>query len=171
MEPIFRPRRLAHVNYWVNDWDEAARWHRDIAGLAEAYRRTDIKGVFLSNGNTYHDSAVFDVHSKHGEGKSPGLHHFAFELETEADLVEGYKRCEAYGFKFDLTLSAEVAHCCYGYDPEGNRFEVYADVELDWRDKRKGRIDSGGRNPPWIPGSTPPVAQSPYPKKPPISPL
>ena len=168
MEPIFRPRRLAHVNYWVNDWDEAARWHRDIAGLAEAYRRTDIKGVFLSNGNTYHDSAVFDVHSKHGEGKSPGLHHFAFELETEADLVEGYKRCEAYGFKFDLTLSAEVAHCCYGYDPEGNRFEVYADVELDWRDKRKGRIDSGGRNPPWIPGSTPPVAESRYPKNPPI---
>jgi catechol 2,3-dioxygenase len=168
MEPIFRPRRLAHVNYWVNDWTEAAKWHHDIAGLDSVYRRLDIKGVFLSNGNTYHDSAVFDVHSKHGEGKTPGLHHMAFELENEVELVEGYKRLAEYGFNFDFTLSADVAHCCYGHDPEGNRFEVYADVKGDWRNQRSGDIDEGGRNPPWVPGSTPPVAESLYPKNPPI---
>jgi catechol 2,3-dioxygenase len=124
--------------------------------------------VFLSNGNTYHDSAVFDIHSKHGEGKKPGLHHMAFELENEVELVEGYKRLGEYGYAFDFTLSADVAHCCYGHDPEGNRFEVYADVKPDWRNQRTGNIDEGGRNPPWIPGSTPPVADSHYPKNPPI---
>ena len=169
MQPIFRPRRLAHVNFWVTDWDAAARWHRDIAGLAEAYRRPDIKGVFLSNGNTYHDSAVFDLDTEQGRGKQPGLHHIAFELENEVDLVEGYKRCTEAGFTFDFFLSAEVAHCCYGRDPEGNRFEVYADVELDWREKRRAQLETGTRPPPWSPGATPPVADSRYPKNPPIS--
>lgn len=168
MEPIFRPRRLGHVNYWVDDWNAAARWHHDIAGLSEVYRRVDLKGVFLSNGNTYHDSAVFDIDSPQGKGKRPGLHHMAFELENEVELVEGYKRCADYGFKFDFTLSADVAHCCYGHDPEGNRFEVYTDVLDNWRERRQGNIDAGGRNPPWIPGQTPPVAASLYPVDPPI---
>ena len=105
--------------------------------------------------NTYHDSALFDVTgSRRGEVK-PGLHHFAFELENEIDLVEGYKRIGELGFEFDHNLSADVAHCCYGHDPEGNRFEVYADVKPNWREERTGTIETGasksglraGRNP------------------------
>jgi catechol 2,3-dioxygenase len=141
MEPIFRPRRMGHVNYWVDDWRAAAKWHNDIAGLAEVYRRTDLKGAFLSNGNTYHDSAVFDLDTPQGKGKKPGLHHLAFELENEVELVRGYERLDDYGYKFDFTLSADIAHCCFDA--------------------------SGGRNR-WTPGSTPPVAESCYPVDPPI---
>jgi catechol 2,3-dioxygenase len=168
MEPIFRPRRMGHVNYWVDDWRAAAKWHYDIAGLQEVYRRTDLKGAFLSNGNTYHDSAVFDLDTPRGKGQKPGLHHLAFELENEVELVEGYNRLNEYGFKFDFTLTADIAHCCYGRDPDGNRFEVYTDVLDDWRNRRNGDVDaSDGRNQ-WAPGDTPPVAESCYPVNPPI---
>ena len=168
MESIFRPRRMGHVNYWVDDWRAAAKWHNDIAGLQEVYRRTDLKGAFLSNGNTYHDSAVFDLDTPRGKGQKPGLHHLAFELENEVDLVKGYERIADYGFKFDFTLTADIAHCCYGRDPDGNRFEVYTDVLDDWRNRRNGDVDaSGGRNQ-WDPGDTPPVAESCYPVDPPI---
>ncbi len=168
MESIFRPRRMGHVNYWVDDWRAAAKWHNDIAGLQEVYRRTDLKGAFLSNGNTYHDSAVFDLDTPRGKGQKPGLHHLAFELENEVDLVKGYERIADYGFKFDFTLTADIAHCCYGRDPDGNRFEVYTDVLDDWRNRRNGDVDaSGGRNQ-WEPGDTPPVAESCYPVDPPI---
>ena len=168
MKPIFRPRRMGHVNYWVDDWRAAAKWHNDIAGLQEVYRRTDLKGAFLSNGNTYHDSAVFDLDTPRGKGQKPGLHHLAFELENEVELVDGYNRLNDYGFKFDFTLTADIAHCCYGRDPDGNRFEVYTDVLDDWRNRRNGDVDaSGGRNQ-WAPGDTPPVAESCYPVNPPI---
>ena len=168
MEPLFRPRRMGHVNYWVDDWRAAAKWHNDIAGLQEVYRRTDLKGAFLSNGNTYHDSAVFDLDTPQGQGKKPGLHHLAFELENEVELVRGYERIKDYGFAFDFTLSADIAHCCYGRDPDGNRFEVYTDVLDNWRERRTGDVDaSGGRNQ-WAPGDTPPVAESCYPVDPPI---
>lgn len=166
---VFRPRRLAHVNFWVDDPETAYPFWRDVVGLEAVYRRVDIKGLFLSNGNTYHDSALFGLDTPQGKGKRPGgLHHIAFELETEAELVEDFPKVADYGYAFDFTLSADVAHCCYGHDPEGNRFEVYADVKTGWRELRKGDIERGGRNPPWQPGASPPVAEKCYPVEPEI---
>ena len=165
---IFRPRRLGHINYWVSDVAKTAEFYRDVAGLATVYTRPSIKGYFLSNGNTYHDSAIFDVTGPRGEGRVNGMHHAAFELETEAELVEDYSRIGEYGFEFDWNLSADVAHCCYGHDPEGNRFEVYADVKANWREERSGVIDGSQRNPEWEPGSTPPVTEPCYPVDPEI---
>ena len=47
-----------------------------------------------------------------------------FELENEVELVDGYNRLNDYGFKFDFTLTADIAHCCYGRDPDGNLIEI-----------------------------------------------
>jgi catechol 2,3-dioxygenase len=165
---IFRPRRLGHINYWVSDVAKTASFYRDVAGLQTVYTRPGIKGYFLSNGNTYHDSAIFDVTGPRGEGRVNGMHHAAFELETEAELVEDYARIGEYGFEFDWNLSADVAHCCYGHDPEGNRFEVYADVKANWREERSGDIDGPNQNPDWQPGATPPVTMPCYPVDPEI---
>lgn len=165
---IFQPRRLAHVNFWVEDYEKINEFYQDVVGLEEAYRRPDFKGIFLSNGNTYHDSALFDVTGSRRGVAKPGLHHFAFELENEIDLVEGYKRIGELGFKFDHNFSADVAHCCYGHDPEGNRFEVYADVKPNWREERTGTIETGASNPVYVPGESPPVAERCYPVDPEI---
>ena len=164
--PFFRPRRLAHVNFWVADVEKVAAFYGAVAGIEEAYRRPGIKGVFLSNGNTYHDFAHMDVSSPIGVGKMPGLHHFAFELENEVDLVDGYKRAIAAGYEFIVTMTADVAHSVYGADPDGNGYEVYADVEKDWRAMRSGVITK--IKPGWKPGDTPPVAEPCYPVNPPI---
>jgi catechol 2,3-dioxygenase len=165
---IFRPRRLGHINYWVSNVAETAEFYRAVAGLQTVYTRPGIKGYFLSNGNTYHDSAIFDVTGPRGEGRVNGMHHAAFELETEAELAEDYASIDTVGFEFDWNLSADVAHCCYGHDPEGNRFEVYADVKANWRDERSGVIDGPSHNPDWQPGTTPPVTEPCYPVNPEI---
>ena len=167
-EGLFRPRRLGHVNYWVKDVEAVLAFYRDVAGLEEVYRRPPIKGIFLSNGNTYHDTAIFDVDQPQAEGKKRGLHHFAFELETEAEMCEADARIGEFGFEFDNYRSADVAHSCYGRDPDGNRFEVYADIKEKWRDKRSGDIDQPEMNPVWAPGITPPVTEPCYPVDPEI---
>jgi catechol 2,3-dioxygenase len=163
---IFKPRRIGHVNYWVNNLEEMAAFYRDVVGIQEAYRREAIKAIFLSNGNTYHDVAFMDVASPRGAGKVPGLHHFSLELACEADLVAGYLACQAHGFAFDFTISADVTRSAYGSDPDGNRFEVYADVTRNWRAERSGAVSSGGR--PWTPGESPPLTEPCFPVNPPI---
>lgn len=165
---IFRPRRTAHVNFWVEDVFEVVKFYNDVVGIEEVYRRPGLKGAFLSNGNTYHDTALFDVDGPRKHPAKNGLHHFAVELETEAEMVEDFKKVAEFGYEFDFALSADVAHSLYGHDPERNRCEVYADVKPNWRELRKGVVDEGVRNPPWEPGATEPVTGVCYPVDPEI---
>jgi catechol 2,3-dioxygenase len=167
--PYFRPRRLAHVNLWVEDVERVARFYRDVAGVGEAYRRDVIKAIFLSNGNTYHDFALMDITSSLGKSQGvvkAGIDHFAFELENEVELVNGYDAALAAGKKFAYTMSADVAHSVYGLDPDGNCYEVYADVVASWRTRRRGEVSD--IKPKWTPGSTPPVAERCYADEPQI---
>jgi catechol 2,3-dioxygenase len=166
VKPFFEPRRLAHVSLWVRNVEKCARFYRDVAGIGEAYRRDTILAIFLSNGNTYHDFSLMDVDSRIGKGREPGIHHLAFELENEVALVDGYNAAQAAGYKFDYTLSADVAHSVYSSDPDGNSIEMYADVYADWRTRRHGEMS--GVKPEWKPGMTPPVAERCYPVNPPL---
>jgi catechol 2,3-dioxygenase len=164
---FFRPRRIGHVNFWVNGVADVAEFYRDIVGFDEAYRRESIRAIFMTNGNTYHDVAFMDLSSPRGAGHVPGLHHFSLELENEKDLVDGYFASQKAGFSFDYTISADVTNSAYGNDPDGNRFEVYADVVADWRAARSGQVTTGGR--PWTPGAVEPVTASHYPVNPEIT--
>ena len=163
---FFRPRRIGHVNFWVDGVANVAAFYRDVVGFDEAYRREAIRAIFMTNGNTYHDVAFMDLSGPRGAGHVPGLHHFSLELENEKDLVDGYFASKKAGFSFDYTISADVTNSAYGYDPDGNRFEVYADVVEDWRAARSGKVTTGGR--PWTPGATEPVTASYYPVNPEI---
>jgi catechol 2,3-dioxygenase len=91
--------------------------------------------------------------------------HLAFELETEADLVEGYNRAKTAGVEFAFVMDHDVARSVYKHDPDGNMVEIYADVEKDWRALRHGVIIK--EKPKWVPGVTAaPQAEKNYPENP-----
>ena len=74
---------------------------KSVVGFEEVYRQPDNQASFLSNGNTYHDLALTDIRSKYAaKDQKPGIWHLAFELETEADMVDGYNRAKAGGVDF-----------------------------------------------------------------------
>ncbi|VCU71077.1 Catechol-2,3-dioxygenase [Pigmentiphaga humi] len=149
----FSPRRLAHSNQFVSDYVKACDFYRDVFGFAEAYRQPDNLASFLSNGNTYHDFALIDLRSHYApEGQKPGLNHLAFEVESEAALVESYKRAVADGIGPMRAADHDVAHSIYMRDPDGNAVEFYADVVEDWEEARKGIIIK--QKPKWEPGVT-----------------
>jgi catechol 2,3-dioxygenase len=151
--PFFQPRRLGHANLFVGDYERATDYYRDIAGFQEVYRQPDNKASFVSNGNTYHDLGLTDIHSKYApQGQDTGLFHYAFEVETEADLVEGYRRAVEAGVQFRSTEDHDVAHSLYLSDPDGLMVEVYADVVADWRTHRRGIIVK--EKPKYVPGVT-----------------
>lgn len=162
---IFRPRRLGHANLFVTDYVKAAEFYTNVLGFEEVYRQPDANmSSFISNGNTYHDFGLTDIHSRYAaKDQKPGLYHIAFELETEAALVDGYNRALAAGVKFRAARDQDVARSLYTYDPDHTHIELYADTVADWRSIRHGIIIK--KKPEWIPGVTSvPLTDHLYPK-------
>jgi catechol 2,3-dioxygenase len=165
---FFRPRRLGHANLFVADYIEAQKFYYSVAGIHEAYRQPDNMASFITNGNTYHDFGLTDIHSPYApKGQRPGLFHLALELENEVDLVDGYNRALAAGVKFSHTRDHDVAHSLYLRDPDGNMVEIYADVIREWWTNRHGTIIK--KKPDYVPGiSSPPTSERNYPVNPEI---
>ncbi|VVE10114.1 VOC family protein [Pandoraea terrigena] len=152
-QKLFLSRRLAHANMFVSDYVKASDFYRNVFGFAEAYRQPDNLASFLSNGNTYHDFALVDIRSKYAKaGQRPGLNHLAFEVDSEADLVNAYKAALTAGIQFIGPADHDVARSIYLKDPDGNEIEFYADVVEDWEATRRGIIVK--QKPRWIPGET-----------------
>lgn len=160
----FAPRRLGHVNLVVGDVDRSMEFYKTVVGIAEAYVQPHNRAGFLSNGNTHHDIGMVESSGALGRGRAPGLNHVAFELENEVDLVEGYKRAVADKVSFTRTMDHDIAHSVYGRDPDGNHYEIYADVIRDWRNARSGVVTKP--KPVWSPGMTPPSAERNYDPRP-----
>jgi catechol 2,3-dioxygenase len=164
---FFRPRRLGHTNLFVGDYMAAQQFYYKVAGFNEGYRQPDNLASFLSNGNSYHDLTLVDVKSHYNHDHcGPGMNHIAFELETEVDLADGWRRAQAAGIDFHCA-DHDVAHSLYTTDPDGNGVEFYADVVKDQREARKGIIIK--QKPEYIPGvSSPAIAERFYPQDPAI---
>ncbi len=156
----FRTRRLGHANVWVSDYESQYEFYYRVLGFNKSYIQPDNKGAFVSNGNSHHDFGMIDVKSHYAGRKDqkPGLNHLGFELRNEVELVEGYRRALAAGFKFTETADHDVAHSLYIKDPDGNEIELYADVVPDWRAVRAGTVVKD--KPKYVPGvSSEPLAE------------
>ena len=160
MEPWFRPRRLTHANLYVSDLDRSMDFYTNVLGLEEVYRRPPIKGGFLSNGNTHHDIGMVEITSPLCKSGAPGLNHLAFEVESEAELVEGYHRVDAPEAAFPRTVDHDITRSLYGLDPDGNMVEMYADMHKDWRTRRTGEVTMA--TPQWSPGEPAPITERNY---------
>lgn len=162
----FAPRRLGHVNLYVDNVERAYDFYTRVAGLDESYVQPLNRAAFLGNNNTHHDVAVIDIHGPLGRGSGVRLNHLAFELENEVDLVTGYQQASSAGVEYAMTMDHDIAHSVYGRDPDGNMNEIYADVVKDWRAARSGVVTKAKGK--WSPGSTPPTSERNYHDSPPL---
>ena len=70
---FWHPRRLGHANIFIGSYERAADYYRDIVGFTEVYRQPNNMAAFMSNGNTYHDLGLTDIHSRYCKpGQKPG---------------------------------------------------------------------------------------------------
>ena len=162
----FRPRRLTHANMRFSDADKTLEFYNMVCGLELVWTKPGTNTSFVTNGSTHHDMAVGQI-SDLGEAPppyhraAPRLNHIAFEMENEAELVEGWRRAQQAGLKFRETDHGPT-RSIYISDPEDNGIEIYADVTMDWRYyvnmEHPDRIHSS----PWMPGETPPSTEPRY---------
>ena len=148
----FQPRRFGHANLYIGEIERSMDFYRNVVGLREAYRRPAILAGFLNNGNTHHDIGMVSLASKAARSTKIGINHLAWELETQVDLVDGYRRSIADGIRYDMTIDHEISHSLYFKDPDGNLNEVYADTEMRWYKQRFGDVLKPTLQ--WTPGDT-----------------
>ena len=150
----FRPRRLGHVNLWVDDLQVSEDFYHHQCGLTVEFTEPDLIASFLGTGQTPHDLGMIqktggvDRYGRDGLLQLPGtigvdvgLNHLAWELENEADLVAAYKNLVANEIPTDITVDHQVAHSVYMFDPDGNYNEFYCDTVENWRDVLHGEMD------------------------------
>ncbi|MEE2956647.1 MAG: VOC family protein [Pseudomonadota bacterium] len=142
----FRPRRFGHVNLWVSDVEKSIQFYEMVLGIELVRRERRLKIGFHSNGNTHHDIAVMEIsrgmdrYDREGNvqvsktrGTAVSLNHLGWEMTSEHELVEAYKRAKQFGNINFRTADHLVAHSVYVSDPDGNLHEFYADALEDWR--------------------------------------
>lgn len=150
----FAPRRLGHVNLWVDDLGRSEAFYRDVCGLNIEFWEPDLQATFLGTGHTPHDLGMMkttggvDRYGRNGLlqlpgtiGLKPGLNHLAWELESEAELVAAWQRLEDAGVPIDLTVDHQVAHSVYVFDPDRHYNEFYCDTVKDWRSVLCGEME------------------------------
>jgi catechol 2,3-dioxygenase len=172
-EVKFAPRRVGHGNFFVSDLERSMTYYEHVLGLQEVFREPAIVAGFLSNGNSHHDVGLIEIPKETLIGRDgqvqvmakadrrPGLNHIGWEMETEAHLVEAYKRAVEAGVEVHRTVDHLISHSVYLWDPEGNYHEFYADAEEDWRavyERNTGALITGN----WDPTASAPSERPKY---------
>ncbi|MFT4563562.1 MAG: catechol 2,3-dioxygenase [Gammaproteobacteria bacterium] len=173
----FHPRRLGHVNLWVEDLARSERFYNEQCGLTVEFSEPDLIATFLGTGQTPHDLGMIqttngvDRFGRDGIlqlpgsiGQHVGLNHLAWELENEVDLVDAYKRLQEHAIETDMTVDHQVAHSVYMFDPDGNYNEFYCDTVQNWRDVLHGDMDLITSH--WDPLSAEPFVEGRYERDP-----
>jgi len=135
-------KELGHIVLSVKDLQSSVHFYGDILGFKEVARLGE-RGVMFSGGRTHHELLVVqsDPDAVPPEGNTLGLRHFALKIGTTDDeLHAALDELAEAGVKVDHTTDhGGVTHSAYLRDPDGNRVELYIDVQPEtWRQEPAG---------------------------------
>ena len=129
---------LSHVGVFVKDLDTMTQFYCDTLGLTESHRNGD-RMVFLSADVQKEDHEVVLVRGRDGDAKI--IQQLSFRVGTIDDVRAFYQTFQQMGVEIQQTVSHGAGASCYFYDPEGNRLEVFAAIEVEGGRGYSGPID------------------------------
>ena len=129
---------LSHVGVFVKDLDTMTRFYCETLGLTESHRNGD-RMVFLTADVEKEDHEVVLVRGRDGDAKI--IQQLSFRVGTIEDVKAFYQTFQQMGVEIQQTVSHGAGASCYFYDPEGNRLEVFADIEVEGGRGYSGPID------------------------------
>ena len=129
---------LSHVGVFVKDLDTMTQFYCETLGLTESHRNGD-RMVFLTADVEKEDHEVVLVRGRDGDAKI--IQQLSFRVGTIDDVRAFYQTFQQMGVEIQQTVSHGAGASCYFYDPEGNRLEVFADIEVEGGRGYSGPID------------------------------
>jgi len=124
-----KPRKLGHVVLRVRDLARSEAFYAGILGLT-VKGRIPGRMTFLAAGEDSHDLALMQL-GPQAAGPDPGqvgMYHFAYQVDTEAELSEWYRHLKDKGVRVLGTADHGVSHSIYFLDPDGLEVEVTYDL-------------------------------------------
>ncbi len=131
---------LSHVGVFVKDLNQMTEFYCDTLGLTESHRNGD-RMVFLTADIEKEDHEVVLVNGRDGDAQI--IQQLAFRVKDVEDVRGFYQNFKDMGVEIQQTVSHGAGVSCYFYDPEGNRIEVFADIEMPNGRGYSGPIDLG----------------------------
>lgn len=121
---------MRHAVLWVSDPATSARFYEQALGLEVKAEMGE--AVFMSSPNsaTDHDLGLFKAEAPSPGGRSVGLYHIAWEVETLNDLADAKERLAAMGALVGENNHG-VSRSLYAHDPDGIEFEVMWELPVD----------------------------------------
>jgi catechol 2,3-dioxygenase len=117
-DAVMHPLKVSHVVMVARNYPRMIEFYRDVGGLTP--QPTSGEQVALMRGKIGHtDLAICPK----APGLEPGLHHVAFELESEADLVSAVDRLHAQGVDVEFEVDNPHKRSMFVRDPDGIRLE------------------------------------------------
>ena len=129
---------LSHVGVFVRDLKQMTEFYCGTLGLTESHRNGD-RMVFLTADIEKEDHEVVLVTGRDGDAKI--IQQLSFRVKDVEDVRGFYKTFKDMGIEIQQTVSHGAGVSCYFYDPEGNRIEVFADIEMPNGRGYSGPID------------------------------
>jgi catechol-2,3-dioxygenase len=124
-----------HLSLFVRDPEASALWFADILDMQITARGP--QWVFLSFGRKHHDLALIKAAEGAQQG-GLGLQHYGLEIEGDVDeLRRLYGMLLSKDVKVVKTTDHKVGFGLYFEDPDGNRFEFFAETVTDDAEGRR----------------------------------
>ncbi len=114
------------------------QFYCDTLGLTESHRNED-RMVFLTADLEREDHEVVLVRGRDGDAKV--IQQLSFRVGSVEDVRAFYQTFKRLGVSIQQTVSHGAGVSCYFYDPEDNRIEVFADIQMEGRRGYSGPID------------------------------
>jgi len=152
MTPPITLKGLNHVAWRCVDAEQTRHFYEDLLGLPLAHTvQSDVVPstgeqapyfhIFFEMGDGSY-IAFFDICDGKGATVSsdmpPWVHHFAFEADSVADVVQMKVRLEQAGVEVLGITDHHFIHSIYFFDPNGLRLEITARTETrEYMEKAK----------------------------------
>ena len=119
---------LSHVVLYVGDLGKMTAFYRDVLGFTVTHESPG-RMVFLTSDREREDHEIALAVGREGSAKI--VNHIALHVPTVEDVREFYAQFKGTGVPIDHCVSHGNTVSCYFLDPEGNRLEVFAMIDVD----------------------------------------
>ncbi len=127
---MIKPQRIGHLIIGVRNLERAKAFYHGVLGLDITLELKEPPMVlFASSSRDHHEIGCLEL-GENAEAPRPGqigVHHIAFRMANEQDLIEAYQRLRAAKVPVECTVDHGLTHSVYLTDPDGYTIEFYAD--------------------------------------------
>jgi catechol-2,3-dioxygenase len=121
-----RPSRFSHLVLQTPQFEEMTTWYKTVLSAKPMFENGIV--CFLTYDEEHHRVMIgHNPNATPRDPKAAGVVHFAYAVETLADLVGAYLRLKHEGIVPHSCINHGFTTSLYYHDPDGNEVELQVD--------------------------------------------